>query len=290
MKILKILVVLLLLSACEDVIDLDVESREPELVINGRICSGESKCQIVLSTTMEFYASREPNYIKSAQLSLLENGKFIDSLIYNNKTNSYQTKSEFNPILGANYSIDIYYQNKHYRATDKLRNRPNNLEYLGIKKTPIFGSSIIFTVYGKDEPGIGDYYYWRLLRNGREMRNIAIIEDKFIDGNEFSPFYIGNEDEYFIKDGIYEKRKLVNGDLLILEQMIITSQTYKFLFDLNVQIQNSIGMTFSTAPAGVNSNLTQLDINGEVINQGKSHGLFYCANIQRDTVIVLFKK
>jgi hypothetical protein len=290
MRVLVLLTLMLFVFACEDVINLDVNYRGEQILVDGRITSREEKCQISLKTTTPFFNDEYNGSIKEAVVILFENNVFVDSLFYIKELDLYQTKKIIKAKLGNVYSIKVFYNGNIFSASDRLINRPNYLDSIDVHRSVIPDDDELNIVsFGAEESGIGDFYYWRAFRNDEEFDQLRIAEDKWVDGNRLDSFFIASEDDLFSDiedDELKKEERIQDGDTIMVEQMVISPQTYEFLRGINFQRRNSSGSQFSTPPTNVVSNLVQINEQGETLSTDNSHGLFYCANIKSDTLVM----
>jgi hypothetical protein len=64
----------------ETVIDLDIPSHEPVLVLNG-LLDTDTNAQVVISHSVGAFSSAIPSFINDANVLLYKNNQFIDSLL-----------------------------------------------------------------------------------------------------------------------------------------------------------------------------------------------------------------
>ena len=106
----------------ETVIDLDIPSHEPVLVLNG-LLDTDTNAQVVISHSVGAFSSAIPSFINDANVLLYKNNQFIDSLlpdltnlVYVNYIDDsqnvdslamYYYKSDYRPDKNANYRIEV---------------------------------------------------------------------------------------------------------------------------------------------------------------------------------------
>ncbi len=77
-----ILLALFVMTSCEDVIDVDIENRDPELVMDGRITNKLEKCKIKLSTISPFFEDDFGAPVDDATVTLSDDQGNSFDLIY----------------------------------------------------------------------------------------------------------------------------------------------------------------------------------------------------------------
>jgi len=118
---LTILLSFLILTSCEEVVNIPLEESEPRLVIDASIewfkgTSGNSQ-SIRISRTSSFYEENTEGVIDATISIFTENG-----LKYNfvHQQNGVYINNEFQPELNENYQLEILVDNQVYTANEVL--------------------------------------------------------------------------------------------------------------------------------------------------------------------------
>jgi hypothetical protein len=275
---------ILLFFSCEDIINIDTEYRGKELTIDGRITNRYEKCKISLKQIDPFFKKGYSENINTALIVLFENNKLIDTLSYNSESNLFISKRKHQATLGNTYKIEILHKNRRYIAEDKMRDRPNILNSIVLKKNVLVPTNEIAVVVNLTDPkGIGDLYYWPVYLNGVQLEHLSVLEDKWVDGNNIHSYYLGSEANINKET---DQTKFLTGDTIIVEQVILSNSSFDFFMSIFYQIQNSLGIQYGTPPASAKTNLYEVDKFGNKISSSTSHGLFYCGNVASDTLVL----
>lgn len=298
MKIQKILIlniIILLFISCEDVINVDLATGRPQIVVDGWINNKFEKQKIRLVNTIGYFDTSTPPFIENATV------KIIDQV--NNK------------VLNFNYESDGYYTWSPSALSDTLivRNRPGDFDrdsdglydnyykleinvnfegknvslesYTSLERTPIIDSLVFKTskqdnvedekIYGaiwaKDYKGPADCYWIKTFKNGDFLNK----KDEMLLAFDITPGRsdYGNEitkDTYFIppvrqginptltEEEVNAKAPLYSvGDSVYCEIHSMTEKAFDFLSQARSQMSN--GGLFASPLANVPSNIIASD-------------------------------
>ena len=241
-KIIYIFIISLLIFSCEDVIDVDLNSTEPRLVINASIkwykdSSGQSQF-IQLTLTAPYFDTNIPPATGATVFITDSNDNTFD-FVENENTGIYINES-FIPEINNTYNLTIIYNNETYTATEKL-----------IASTPVTkveqknnggftGNETEIKAFYKDPQGIANYYLFDFQEKDTTIKSFEIYDDEFTDGNEIF--------------GFYSSESLESGDELLITIYGISEQFYEFMNILLQQTDNDSGDPFETQPATVRGN------------------------------------
>ena len=225
-------------SACEEVIDVDLNTSEPRLVIEANINlleDGSSNSTVKLTTTAPFFDNEIP-VVDNAMVAITdENG---DTFPFNYTGNGIY-ESNLIPQENVNYTLTINYEGEVYTATQQLYSVVP-LEYVEQRNDGGFtGEDIELKVYFTDPLGIENYYFFEAL-SGRGD-HLDIYSDEFFDGNSIF--------------GLYLAEDLTAGDEVIFNLYGADEQFFNFMFVLLQQSTDQSDGPFQTQPATVRGNI-----------------------------------
>lgn len=109
------------LISCEKVIDLDLNSSEPRIVIEGNITSDPGPYEVSVTTSGDYYTAEGIQPISGATIILNDDFGNYDTL-----TEEVNGKYLTNNLIGEsdrNYSIKVIYNNIEYTGSDYLPNK-----------------------------------------------------------------------------------------------------------------------------------------------------------------------
>lgn len=186
---------LVFLSACESVIDIDLNSSEPAIVAEGLI-EKDSVAWLQLSYTTDYFDEVESDKVEDATVTLTDdkgNSEFLEHIgngIYRGKSIIGETDNE--------YTIDFEYMDYKKNATASLI-VPTEIYYITFDKSTMRrpGSnkeSYQPTIKLKNISEQDEYYMLKFWINQKaETSRYYIINDKYYIENdtvEYSPFRI----------------------------------------------------------------------------------------------------
>lgn len=199
--------------SCEEVIDLDLNTSDPVLVIDSEIMLNES-ADVTICYSTDYYGENEYDYENNAtvvlttsnneseELSLTEYGNYVGSGIIGEE--------------GVEYTLTIAIDGTEYSASSTLLT-PSSIVSLGLEKYSTFGSETYYQIvtYFSNNPDEDNYllvkYTYKV--DGVEETDYVTLKGEYFSADEildYSSYYVyevGTELEielYSIDEGTYE--------------------------------------------------------------------------------------
>ncbi|MBO0593509.1 DUF4249 domain-containing protein [Cellulophaga sp. E16_2] len=198
-----ILVTCLILGifSCEEVIELDLNSVTPQVVIEGFVTDEIGPYTIQIKKTVDFYDSNTFPAQEDAQVKISDD-RGNEEFLIETSPGIYQT-STLQGERGVTYNLEVELEGVNYTAKSRM---PENLIVLDTLTSEFLEESIFYkegyyvTAYFSDPPDIDNYYRLQVLVNGevyiftfenedgeveqseRDI-NFWLTNDKFTDGN-----------------------------------------------------------------------------------------------------------
>ncbi|MGB5419465.1 DUF4249 domain-containing protein [Algibacter sp.] len=241
-KIYKLFMLSLLLISCEDVIDVDLNTADPKLVIDAGInwqkgTDGKNQ-EIQLSLTAPFFNS-EVQPATGAIVIITDASNTIFNFIEDDNTGIYKNDS-FIPEINGVYTLNITYNDELYSATETLT-PVVPIEYVEQKNDGGFsGDEIELKVFYTDPVGMGNFYLFEFNIVKFNTTFLEVYDDVFTDGNQIFAFYSNNDMELV--------------DEVIITNHGISQRTYNFYNIILEQTDENNGDPFQTQPATVRGN------------------------------------
>ena len=243
-----VIIIQFLTISCEDVIDVDLKTAPPKIVIDAAIKwqkgTTGSEQKIRLTTTSPFFDIAVP-VVNGATITVTNvTTNQIFNFIENNNSGNYICNN-FVPIIGNSYTLNILVNNQFYTATDTLLATPSiiNVEQ---KKVAGFEKDEIQIKYFYQDNGLeNNFYLLTVKQNTLPIPEISVSDDKFFQGNQMFGFY--NEED------------LKPTDILDLSVQGISESYYNFMNKL-ISISNSNANPFATAPATLKGNIKNITL------------------------------
>lgn len=194
-KILLILIGFLIIS-CEDVINVDLDTAAPRLVIDASIDwvkgTPGNQQKIVLSTTTGYYSADFPT-VSGAEITVTNMAGTAFTFTESGNTGQYLC-TDFQPVIGDTYQMTILLNGETYTAIETLTAAPDIMENIDQKNEGGFGGDEIeITFYYQDDPAATNYYLFGLSSPQVAFPQYEVEDDEDSEGN-IIPEYYSHED------------------------------------------------------------------------------------------------
>ena len=237
-----------LLSGCQQVVSVDLNTANPRVVVEGNIQDQPGPYSVYLSITGSYFdTTLVAPPITHAQVIItddLGNSDTLKEVV----SGTYQS-SKLTGVPGRTYSLSVKADGKEYLATSSMPSKVFIDSLYAVARHSVDGESgyDIYVVF-KDPPELGNYY--RI-----NARSSALIPADSIDGRRYRLFTDkltnGNEMTERIRAG-----KNVNpGDTITVELCSIDKASYDYFHTLS-DILSSDRSPTSLSPANPNSNIS----------------------------------
>lgn len=196
--VIKILIVTmtLFLTSCEDVINVNLDTEEPRLVIDASIDwiknTTGSEQKITLSTTTGYYSTSFPT-VSGATIFVTNSTNTIFNFIENTGTGEYIC-TNFQPVIDQTYTLTIVLNGETYTATEKLIGVPNIENDVVQNNDAGFGGDEVEIITHFQDDGANDNYYLYSFKSSRvAFPEFEVEDDQNDQGNRMTMYY-SNED------------------------------------------------------------------------------------------------
>lgn len=270
------------LSACEDVVDVNLNDEDLNLVVIEAYLTSKPKNNISvrLERSIEVDDTNDNPVINNAIVQITDNASPINSAILEEQDSSgiYLLPDSINypGIIGRTYTLTITLTDGTIITADEYLNEVANIDTIKVNSYQMMGMLYHGLFYSAQEPeGSGDYYKWNIYINGEQLSDndyLLYASDELIDGN-----YISN-DMLLLDYGDEEDYDLHIGDTIIVEMLSLTETIYEFY--QAIDDQGYSGGMFSVPAANVPSNLTAND--GSIVL-----GLFSVSDVSVSNTIII---
>ncbi len=235
---------ILSLSSCQKVIDINLNSAAPVIIIEGNISNQPGPYTVQLSKTVNFSEANTFPQVTGASVTIADNAGNSDILtetspgIY--KTNTLQG------VVGRTYSITVTAEGKSYQASANMPS-PVSIDTLVEHISTGFGGGpgeiniSVIAIY-TDPAVIENYYRFIETINGIEVKTFSVSSDQLRDGEIMDERMRGNRD-----------LKLEIGDTANVQLQSIDKGVYNYFRTFN---QSSGGGMNSSSPANPTSNIS----------------------------------
>ncbi|GGG42634.1 DUF4249 domain-containing protein [Bizionia arctica] len=232
----------ILVFSCEEVVDVDVPTSEPRLVIDASInwlkgTTGNEQA-IILTLSAPFFDSSVPP-ANNAQVLITDENNNIYDFIEDGDTGIYRNSS-FDPILNGVYNLTITYNNETYEASETLLAVPE-FDYVEQNLEGGFtGEDTEIKAFFTDPADQENYYFFEFIPSIPVSPSLDTFKDEFVNGNQIFGYYV--EEDFG------------PGDEVIIRNYGVSERFYEFMFLLLQQTSSGGGGPFETQPATVRGN------------------------------------
>ncbi|MES2652351.1 MAG: DUF4249 domain-containing protein [Bacteroidota bacterium] len=237
MRKISFILIAILFSSCEKVINLNLANTEPKIVIESIFTNISTRHTVSISSTANFDASNAKVPVTGATVTLQEeNGP---TLTFTEPTPGSYLSSRYRGIPGKKYTLNVTVNGKTYTAIS-IMPQPVPIQSLKQAELTFFNETRKSVQVNYTDPlGIPNFYYNRLFVNTVKRSEFYIDSDRFNDGKE-------------VKNNIFiDDPELNVGDMVRVQFLTIDENVYRYLFSIT-QITGNGGPP--TTPANPNSN------------------------------------
>jgi hypothetical protein len=273
----------LLIPACTERIDIELDSTYARLVVDGKVSSDSVKHYVILSVSSDYFSNQAAPRVQNALVELSFDDVSLQLSEIPGEPGRYETPHAFRGQIGTTYELDISHvdidqdgETESYHASSTMPGGPE-LEKIELKyyPTPVSSGYTVF-MYASHPPEQRDWFGFKLYKNSDiltdSLDKYAVLSDELFDTG-----YIPGIPVAFLSDD--DPREAVNtGDTIGLELHCIEQAYYDFVTEAQLEIAGYYPL-FSGPPSNVSSNIK----NGAL-------GLFTAYSIQRYALLVQEQK
>jgi hypothetical protein len=239
------ILVLLILTACEKVINVDLNEAAPRIVIEGLIDDGPGPYKVLISKSASFF--NQPTLpIVSGAIVIIEDNTGITDTLAERAPGVYVT-SKTRGIPGRVYTLTVLYDNNEYTGTSTMM-KFVDIDSLSLVKTEtqhfnLGGSSgneknVSVYCYFRDPPEKNFYRLKVYSNDTTNFERYRLYDDQYTNGEETE-----------LRVGYAEA-----GDSLKVELLSLDKSTYGYYRTLADLIYSN--PVFGSTPANPDSNLS----------------------------------
>ncbi len=233
------LLLVVLLSSCEQVIDLPLRDSDARLVIEGGITDDPGSCRVRLSRVVNYDQSNDPLLVSGASVLIYDNG--AEYSLTEMETGMY-VNPQLIGIPGHAYRLVVTVDGETY-SSNSFMNSKVEIDSLSFEKQSFFmDTNLVTHIHFKDPAGIENYYRYRFSKGGPLNNEIQIDRDLFFDGQDINQPLFG------------QGPKLFPGDTMFIELWGIDKGVYEYYSTLR-EILGGAGPS-TASPANPTSNIS----------------------------------
>ncbi len=178
--------ILLLASSCETVIDVDLDSTEPALVIEALLQEGTHEFEVKISRTQDYFDAEVIPFESQTEVTLSSN--LGESWVIPQEDAGLH-KREISAQSGTLYTLTVSVDGTEYQAVSQLPEKVSidSLTFEYEDANPFLDEGYEVFINFTDPLEIENYYRVLYDEDGvpqRESEDYQVVDDQLIDGNE----------------------------------------------------------------------------------------------------------
>ncbi|MSP84630.1 MAG: DUF4249 domain-containing protein [Flavobacteriaceae bacterium] len=233
----------IILSSCEKVIDVDLNTMSPKLVIDASIKWQKgtvgNQQTIKLSTTTSYY-NNQITTVSAATVFITDASNNVFNFVETAGTGNYIC-TNFAPVLNGNYVLMVVLNGETYTATETLKPVPIINSIAQIDNAGFSGKDIEIKTFYTDNGTTDDYYLFKFKPSFTAIPIYFLQEDRNFQGNQIF--------------GLYRSEELKPGQTFGVTLSGISKQYYNYMQILVSIAGNSSGSPFQSPSATVRGNI-----------------------------------
>lgn len=242
----------LMLSSCEDVVDVKLDSGPPLLSVDGWITNRSFPDTIKIAQTAPYFSNTTPQWVSGAKVTLMTATGQTENL-QEISTGNFLVKS-IRSIEGEKYLLRIEYDGEIYEAQTEAKRQSFIVDSVAFEyREKSLGQDedgYQLQFFGKELKGMGDACRMKIKKNGvylSKVSDLNYMNDEFVDSANFK------------KVRLFTEKPFQLGDSVTIETWSITMDAYHFYDELRIQVAN--GGIFANPPANVRTNVKNVNAN-----------------------------
>jgi hypothetical protein len=227
---------------CEDVIDVNLNTAPPKLVIEASInwirdTPGNLQA-VKLSTTTGYFQDIIPP-VTDAIVTITNSEGVVFTFVEIDNPGLYIC-SDFVPEVNETYTLVVVYEGETYTSVEKLLATPEVTRIEQRNDGGVLGDEVEVKFFYDDIPDETNFYFLGIIDPYKVIPEYAVIEDRFFENNEMF--------------GLYFSEDLKAGDTLTFTLNGVSQNYFNYLNVLLAQAGNNTG-PFSTPTSTVRGNI-----------------------------------
>ena len=252
----------ILLASCEDIIEVELDSIPPRMVIEGMINDLDPQVQIKLSTTTDYFEAVENPAVRDAYVTVTdEHGNMT---AFEEIAPGIFASNSFPVIANTDYTLEVQTEEEYYKAVCTYPEKVC-IDSLSFEPAPPYmdfeENAYQVSCYLQDPEQINNYYRMKAYLKGDEIsgdQSKWVFNDDFVDGNTITmPWDL---------EGFFEL------DTVVVELQTLDLATYDYYRTLFSILDGGLGTPNPTNP--------ETNLSNDAL------GFFGACTISRDTIVI----
>lgn len=233
----------LFFTSCEEVVDVDLDTAPPKLVIEAAITwekGTTGKQQVIRLTSTTGYFEDVIPAVSNAVIYVTNSKNQKFNFVEFNNTGRYICPN-FRPEINEEYTLTVIDKGNTYTASEILKSVAPITRIEQKNNSGFTGEDIEIKAYFTDPAEEDNFYLFKYVYSNKVTSNYYVSEDKFYQGNEIFSSAIDED--------------LKAGDEVEVTHYGISKQYYNYMNILVSIAGSNVGGPFQSPPATVKGNI-----------------------------------
>lgn len=227
------LMLTLICSSCEKVIDIKLDSSASQLIIEGEVTTAKGPYLITITDSKNVDENNVFTGRNDAVVVINDLTAGISETLNNTGFGKYLT-TFIQGTAGHTYQMIVTLDNKIYTATSTVPTTAVRIEGLYVESSSYDTDDVYMVPIYTDPVGKGNYYRLRQWINGVLIKGSYVRSDEATDGRKY------NAQLYYSTDAVDGNPLIEYGDSLTVELQCIQKDVYDFYRTLNATIAQDV--------------------------------------------------
>src|SRR5688572_26785945 len=183
-------VLLLVLTSCEKVLDIDLKDAEPRIIIEANLSDQPGPHTVIISRSVGFNAPNTFPMISGAQVTVSDNTGNSEVLI-ETEAGIYQT-SNFQGVPGQTYTLRVLIEGVEYISVSTMPPAVP-IKDIAVETFEFDQDDTVVTIHFQDQAGVKNYYRAFYFVNGKMSDGLYFLEDQYSDGKLIDGTFIDDD-------------------------------------------------------------------------------------------------
>ncbi|HET9824319.1 MAG TPA: DUF4249 domain-containing protein [Chitinophagaceae bacterium] len=251
-----------LISSCEKVIHLDLNTAEKKYVVEAVVTDRPGTAEVSLSQTKNFDDNNQFVGVSGALITIREEGGSVTT--FAETSPGHYEAPNLAGSSGKTYDLNVTIGGRAFTATSTMPLRVDLDTAYTTDELIFTDTRKIVNVVFQDPPGRGNNYRFVQYVNGLKEKQLFVQNDDYTDGR------LNITKLYYFADNNSDSTIIKSGDTVRVDMLCIDPNVYKYWYSLS---RNTNGDNNQTAPANPVTNM-----------QGGALGYFSAHTLQTRTM------
>ncbi len=241
-----VLIALATFVACSEKIELDLNTSNTRLVVEGMITDQNGPHGVILTQSSSYFFNEPAPGVTDAVVTLSDGGQQWQ--LTQENAGHYMLPQGFAGMPGSTYQLSILHENTEYLASAHLREVPA-IDSLSRLPHPILPGRDFLVIHFLDPPQTRDFFMYHIFYNDSlvtdSINKVPFGDDEGVNGRYLSiPVYL-------FRSGDEAPQP---GDRIRVQKFSISEEYFQFMIALR-RNQGTVGGPFTGPPANVPGNI-----------------------------------